>query len=811
MSKVLAQNTVAVKQQGDSVSIINNKVALHFNLKSGRYSMTKTSGEKIVTGAYFQAEAWESKDSGIKINWSKKIITDHLGQGLALMINTVPVSGIAIQWTASLYNDKAFFVFQMNMQNNTDRARHLRTFYPLICDWVYPGRDNSINYRVLDGNGGASPTKVTDVKELLSFNNAMVKFGEGNAPNILVAGGITYHDFEKFTKITRSNKNLKLEMYAADPVGKLIDIGQTYENKEKFYICFDNQNPFQALEQYASVLKTEQNIKLDYYDFPTECLWYAAFYNTDNVRPKFNNSKGAVEEMDNAIKSGITKYTKVAIRLVPDAYGVNNQQGWWDDKHWGMYNEAMSTKLPHYTAPYLTTESWAKAIIKKGGYPFTYIQSARRSEDFVKQHPTWMLFNDPYRLYYGNQTIQLGKESSYQNQFMNDYSKQWWQDAQRQFWGYDFTDPGFIAHMKEVYANLKQAGIKGIFYDYPETGWAYEGGFEDKYATTAWAYRNIFQLAKDGLEKGALLQERNIIRGSDVALGIISSQRVWADTDGINPEMLSYCGLLWYKNRTVINYDMDSKDPSDALPKTHSDGNRSMLTMTYVTSGRFLLGRSFSQLNQEQLNDLSRTFPYHTNAQSARPLDAFNPGTKYPNIYDFAVNSSWHQLTFYNDDEKAEKTISLTPSGSLNEGGMELDSLKKYYVYDFWNNKLIGQISVNQEFKQVLRAGEARMMSFHAKENHPQFISTNRHIMQGYVDLKEVKWKASSNKLVGVAEAIADDPYAVVIATNGKKIKSCKVSVGRCEIKPVDGQSGIAILTITTKKTAAINWEVNFK
>ena len=49
--------------------------------------------------------------------------------------------------------------------------------------------------------------------------------------------------------------------------------------------------------------------------------------------------KGAVDEMDNAVKSGFTKYTRVAIRLVPDAYGKINQQGWWDDKHWAMWGD----------------------------------------------------------------------------------------------------------------------------------------------------------------------------------------------------------------------------------------------------------------------------------------------------------------------------------------------------------------------------------------------------------------------------------------------------------------------------------------
>jgi hypothetical protein len=279
-----------------------------------------------------------------------------------------------------------------------------------------------------------------------------VKFGETKKPDILVAGGITYHEFEKFVKLNRGDQTLQLHIYAQDPVGRMIDAGQTYWPNEKFYLNFGDENPFEALEQYASVLRAAQKIDLNYYDFPTECLWYAASYNTDSIRPKFNNSKGAVEEMDNAIKSGITKYTKAAIRLVPDAYGPNNQQGWWDDAHWAMYNEPMSTQLPHYTAPYLTTESWTKAIIKKGGYPFTYMQSNRRSEDFVRLHPDWMLFNDPYRPYNSKQTQRLLQESSYYNPFGDGYSRHWWSDVQ--LWGYDFTDSGFIAHVKNVYHHL---------------------------------------------------------------------------------------------------------------------------------------------------------------------------------------------------------------------------------------------------------------------------------------------------------------------------------------------------------------------
>jgi len=116
--------------------------------------------------------------------------------------------------------------------------------------------------------------------------------------------------------------------------------------------------------------------------------------------------------------------------------------------------------------------------------------------------------------------------------------------------GYDFTDTAFVKHMRKVYANLRNAGIKGIMYDYPEaTGWAFAGGFDDRYTTTAKAYRTIFRLASEGLDNDAYIDERMLGRGTDVASGLTASQRIWGDNDIFTPEMVTRSGLRWYKNR----------------------------------------------------------------------------------------------------------------------------------------------------------------------------------------------------------------------------------------------------------------------
>ena len=806
------QNTVSVEEKNGRLSFGNPNVQLDFDLRKGVFNLSNAQGEKVVENACFRCNALHSKDFNTEITWSVENCSDVLGAGKTVTLTKKFDDYADILWQVTLYNDRDFIVFQMGVDNDTDKPYRLMSFHPLICEQVYSGKNVRENYRVLDGNGGGSPTWVTDTVKITSFNNLLARFGDLKKPEIIVAGGLSYHEFEKFVRFSTSEKSMQIDLFSEDPVGRLIDKGQRVLLDEKFYLCFKNANPFEALEKYADALKKTQQIDLRYYDFPTECLWYAAQFNRVPERGNFNHSKGAVEEMDYAIKSGITRYTKVAIRLVPDDYGHNNEQGWWDDDHWRNYG--------HYVEPYLTTESWTQALINRGGYPFTYMQSGRRSEDFVKRHPDWMLFNDPYRPIIGER--RWTQESTYPNPFSDGYGK-----SDRGLWSYDFTDPDFSNHMLQVYDRLKKAGIKGIFYDYPEiTSWAYEGGFENPYATTAWAYRRMFGLAREGLGNDVLVQERNIVRGSDITLGLVSSQRIWGDTDLITPEMVTFGGLRWYKNRVVVNYDMDSKSLIKAVPVTqnhnltkpvpeaYNDGVRAILTMCYVASARFLLGDSFSQLTTDHVRDMSRTFPYHTTPQSARPIDAFDKGVKYPRIYDFEVNPSWHQLTLYNDHadsfqtENNDFTVGL--SKSLNEGGLGLDQERQYYAYDFWNNRLIGIINGNEPLRQTLRPGEARMISLHAKEPFPQFISTNRHLMQGYIDLKDVRWNSANKTLYGTASVVEGDTYVIVIATNGFKTRKVTVDKGQAKISAPD-QNGLVELTIDSKQTKDIHWRILFQ
>jgi hypothetical protein len=813
---VLLQAQTGLKKTSGSVTIENKLVSLTFDLMKGVYSVKNIPKNlSLITNGYFQAEGLYSTDTTGTIEWSYKEIRDVFGKGGSLRIVKKYPHYSDMLWTATLYDDRDFVVFRMGIANDSDIPFRLTAFFPLKTKGTCKGIDIENNFEVLNGNSGGNKTYVSDKEKTTCFNNVLIRFGDLHNPKIIVAGGLTYNEFEKFCSVFRYKDSLSMQLFSEDPVGRLIDPGSSWDGNELFYLCINNSNPFEALEKYGLALKEAQQIKLNYYDFPTECLWYASVYAKDPARPKFNDSKGAVDEMNNAIKSGFTKYTRVAIRLVPDAYGKINQQGWWDDRHWAMWGDKASADSNNYCPPYLTTESWCRKVIEKGGLPLTYFQSGRRSEDFVRENPSFMLFNDPHRLATGqvdkmkHLNYDLGGESD------EGYLSQWWDEDNMA--GYDFTDTGFLTHMKSVYGNLKKAGIRGLMFDYPEsTAWAINGGFDDKYSTTARAYRNMLRLAYEGLGEDSYIDERMIGRGSDISLGLIASQRVWGDNDLFVPEMVTRCGLRWYKNRVVVNYDLDAKDPLKARPAFNNEGLKTLMTMCYVVSGRFLMARGFYQLSTEQLYIMSRTFPYQTLPKSSRPVDAFTNGFGVPRIFDYEVNPDWHQLTLYNpnlDSTNYDADImALELGASLNEGGLGLNADKEYFLYDFWNNKFVGRFYGSDLLIQELRPGETRMISIHSVEKHPQFISTNRHIMQGLTDMTGLPvWDENKKTLTGKSKVIGDEEYKVVIARNEYLPGRCNAVNAKTKMEQAENEHDLVVLSIIGEKSGEVEWTVTFK
>ncbi|MHC5068649.1 MAG: hypothetical protein ACYTF0_08675, partial [Planctomycetota bacterium] len=527
-----------------------------------------------------------------------------------------------------------------------------------------------------------------------------------------------------------------------------------------------------------------------------------------------NTATGNIKEMDEIVKTGFLRYAPVGLRIEHDDYSrPNNQQGWWDDEHVRMYK---SCKLD---APYDSIEKWGQAIIERGGVPMMYCQTARRSQDYADAYPEHMLFDDADV-----------KRSEGKLPYV----------AATDRWGYDFTNEGFRAHMRDVYANYCKGGVMAMKFDYPSYGWAYMGGMDDEDATTASAYREIYKLGTDHMLPGADIHERLPMHG-DVCLGVITTHRTEPDTDALFPHMMRKVGLRWYKNRVVVCYDKDVNNPFHAYP-ANRDGVRANLTMNMLCAGRNEFGKYFEDLTPEMLDDMARVAPGYDLPRSARPLDAFE--RDLPQVFDLAISDDWHLLTLYNTaieggpwptgqkefkamlqekgitkakgkkkagrfGDAVASTITVDLAAASDEVGLELDPARSYHIYDFWNKRYVGVVTGGDTLSEDLRAGESRVLSIHAVADHPQWISTNRHVLQGLIDLP-TKPTWSGGKLAGSAQVVEGEVFEVIIAGNGKTPSAATADGATATIEPLAGADGIFVLRLDKPAGGEVRFSVAF-
>jgi hypothetical protein len=350
-------------------------------------------------------------------------------------------------------------------------------------------------------------------------------------------------------------------------------------------------------------------------------------------------------------------------------------------------------------------------------------------------------------------------------------------------------------------------------FDYPETGWAKNGGFEDKSYTTTSAYRKMFELCREGLGPEAYIHERNLGEGStptlDATAGIVDMQRVWWDSSHFEPEMASRMGLRWYKNRVVFSYYPDAKSLYN--PKTKKplpvDERITMLTQVGLLSGRIELATSFGSMTDEMKHDLTRLYPVLQKPKSFRPVDMLLCD-KHPSVYVYDIDPSWSQVILCNNANTGQ-VVSAPLSGVQYEtGSLGMKADKKYYVYDFWNNALIGKLGGQDKLSVKLAKYQSLVYSVHEVKDHPQFISTNRHVMQGLMELHDVNWDRANEIYSGRADVIGGETMEIVIALNGHNAPNANSDRGIIDLKIIGND--LAQLKIDCKDNNTVNWSLSF-
>jgi hypothetical protein len=774
---------VVVHQTGKVIVLANEKVSLALDLERRKFSVTDSATKEVVLAdAWMTADGWgRNRRSGKPDGWkgwevghTVENVADAFGAGRSVVISLShpqrPATATYL-FRYTLYETNGAIFLGFGLKNSRDFDLRLMDATPLFGANLFSGKSVE-KVLTLNGSAGAEKAAVQPGTDRESANSLMLTCLKAGSRRTVVWGGLANQDFGKWAAVRQG----ALEFTAKDPVGRLVDAGQTYWAEDSFYLDVTTPDPFLALEQYGRAMRLANRANPNVYDFPVLCGWSVGAL---SKLPGVNNSQKLIGELEAAQRAGVTKYTMVGIRLEPDFYCYrdgNTEQGWWDDAHWAQFG--------HLVPPYETFAKWCAAIRERDGVPYTYFQVGLPSDDYARAFPGHMLFNDISRL-------------------------QVFHPHQQPLVSYDYTDPDFQKHLRAVWARLRRDGIRGIKFDYPETGWRPEGGFENRHATTAFAYREVFRLCREGLGADAFIDERNLGASGrpclDITAGIVDTQRNWTDSNKFVPAMISIGGLRWYKNRTVFNYFPDTK----TVHGCSREIRQAMLTMVFLTSGRIDLATSFTLFTPEIVRDFSRIYPAYREPFTARPLDAFT-GVTDPQVYDLELTPDWHQVAVFNTSTQAGPvTVSLS-GDRVTAGAIGLDAAASYYVYDFWSDTLVGKFPGTAKVEQNLGPSHCAMLSIRKVQANPQVLSTDRHVLQGWVDLAEVKWDTTSRKLSGMAQVIGGEPFHITLAGNGSKPLRAAAGDAQARLVNHSAGTGFAQLVIERKTTGTVPWSVEF-
>ena len=405
----------------------NGIVAVEFG-NGGMFSVRDArSGETLLADARFGLPMGLR---GTVENTSVENLRDELGNGRRVTLE-VKVTGELRHQTAvrrlfsyTLHEGSPALVCGFGVRTPNYLSLRVREGRPLAGGRLFGGKTLNLPM-TLNGAAGADKTLVTEGLSRSAPNSLMVTGLIDGQRRSAVWGGLRYKEFGAYAVLDDGSPAI----YSEDPVGRLVDEDQTWMAADSFYIDVFTRDPFEALERYGAAMRLANHADPNVYDFPVLCGWSVGHI---SKLPNVNNSARLIDELQAANRCGLTKYTKAALRLEPDKYHFDTEQGWWDDAHMRTFK--------HLVEPYDSIAKWSEAMNAANGIPYIYMQLGMPSDDFAREHPGWMLFNDASEV----DKSTPGKNLKYRHPHHQPYVT------------YDYTDKGFSEHFSGCVAQVAQ-------------------------------------------------------------------------------------------------------------------------------------------------------------------------------------------------------------------------------------------------------------------------------------------------------------------------------------------------------------------
>lgn len=337
----------------------------------------------------------------------------------------------------------------------------------------------------------------------------------------------------------------------------------------------------------------------------------------------------------------------------------------------------------------------------------------------------------------------------------------------------DMTHPGAREYLRSIVTRIADdwgyryfkmdglytgTGTKQIYVNdvYRDDGMG-DAVFHNPEKTNIEAYRDGLRLVREAAGSEVFLlgccAPQNM-RSYGGAFGLVDAMRIGSD-NGAN-----WKGLMVGPKFGSRNYFLHGRvwhnDPDPVYVRASLPVEQARLSCSWAAiSGQLTVASDdFSKLPPDRLDILRRIMPAH--GALARPVDLFE--------------SAIPQIWLVSDTRRGPRRDCI---GLFNwesrpiiiECPLERIGLpeKRYAAFDFWGDRLLP--TLDRRLNVEVPGQSCMILAVRPVAEHPQILSTSRHVTQGIVDVLEERWNDATKELSGTSQVGGGEDYELRIAT----------------------------------------------
>lgn len=722
----LAARSAASTCLHNSAQVSNDFFSVAFNAESGQFHIWRSDGLPFLVGARVKANTQQgSRDTG-ESAYSHLIDTkrfhDILGEGIQLLVYSKDAEfQLNFELRITLYNGHPFVLVDAECTNVSSESITMRSLEP-IC--AIPEKNGGLFWSVAakiltNGQMYSDPGKVVDFapsETLRSWWN--ICFFSGYEREGLVCGSL--ENQTAFGQMAvRKEKGDVTSLIAESFFAERFKLEPGQKIRSNRFMMNIGAHPYAALESYAEIMGVLGSARV----FSVLNGWCSWFYTYEHVTEE--------EVIRNA--EFIARVMKpFGLNTIQVDEGYQRRHGDWEG----------NDRFPHGM-------QWlAERILALGLKPGIWIAPYIISESTAvfQNHADWLLRHPDGRL------KRVGPWPSEESD--------WAKNENPKRYCLDITHPQAAEWLGNLFKTVARVwGYQMIKIDF--VGWSLLSAesYYDPTITQAAAYRMGFEIMRQNVGPDCHLQDCG---PGPVTVGLADSMRIELDQNyGFRKNawqqyFLTSTGSAaaaakryYFHKRTWIN-DADHVC-LNLLSHTQA---QAAATLIGLTGGNILSGDRLTDLDATRLAILQKITPSF--GQAARPVDLYD--TDQQKIFAITIDGRMGAYTvaaFFNPDASIRQEYCL-PLQRL-----WLDAGKSYIAYDFWQERLHGIIE--KQLRVTVLPQHVTLLSLHEKREVPQVISTDRHVLQGALELAEVRWDRESETLSGLSFGPLGSAHNVVI------------------------------------------------